>query len=129
MGNDSPVEKQRSTSPFWRLSPRHNGSTLYDSYELQAVTRQINKAMLGSTGFNSPTYLRFMNSPFYRHRLDRIYRENEKTPKRIVCSIVTGATIGRKVSMRGTRPATAGFVTKLWKKVKGLLRNKQNPEM
>ncbi|PQQ20478.1 hypothetical protein Pyn_22277 [Prunus yedoensis var. nudiflora] len=32
-------------SPIWRLSPRHNGSTLYDSYELRAVTHQLNKAI------------------------------------------------------------------------------------
>lgn len=120
---DSPAEKQLSMTlnPIWRISPRPNGSTLFDSYELQAVTHQLNKAMQGTTG--SPTYINYIKSPFYRQRLGQIYKENAKTPKKIVCSQAPFSDIDRKVNMRAS---TRGFVARLWKKVKkGLLRNNQ----
>lgn len=119
--------KQRPTDPppVQTLSPHHNGSNLLDSFELRAVTRQLKKAMLGSSG-SSPIYLNRINSPFYRHRLDCIYTEHAKTPRRIICSKTSEDNLSRKVSARGTRLASGGFVTRLWKKVKqGLLWNKQ----
>lgn len=115
----------QTLSPLLKLSPHHNGSNLLDSFELRVVTRQLKAAMLGSSG-SSPTYPNRINSPFYRHRLDCIYRENAKTPRRIVCSTKTEDNLSRKVSKKGTRLAYGGFVTRLWKKVKqGLLWNKQ----
>lgn len=118
----------QTLSPLLMLSPHHNGSNLLDSFELRAVTRQLKKAMLGSSG-SSPIYLNRINSPFYRHRLDCIYREHAKTPRRIICSKTSEDNLSRKVSARGTRLASGGFVTRLWKKVKqGLLWNKQRKE-
>lgn len=119
----SPAEKQLSVNlnPIWRISPRPNSSTLFDSHELQAVTHQLNKAMQGTTG--SPTYMNYIKSPFYRRRLGQIYKENAKTPKKIVCSQVPFGNLDRMVN---TRAATRGFVARLWKKVKqGLFRNNQ----
>ncbi|KAH7550734.1 hypothetical protein JRO89_XS13G0258200 [Xanthoceras sorbifolium] len=113
---DSPIQKELQLTP-----PTHfNTSTLYDSFELQAVTRQLNKAMNGSTA-SSPTYFSYIKSPFYRQRLDRIYKENARSPKKI--GLANSTTHDRKWS---TRAATRGLVTRLWKKViQGLLWNKQ----
>ncbi|KAJ0047617.1 hypothetical protein Pint_16215 [Pistacia integerrima] len=120
---NSPAEKQLSVTlnPVWRTSPRPNGSTLFDSYELQAVTHQLNKAMQGTTG--SPTYINYIKSPFFHQRLGRIYKENAKTPKKIMCSQAPFREIDRKVN---TRAATREFLARLWKKVKqGWFRTNQ----
>jgi hypothetical protein len=104
-----------AVSPILKLSPKHGGSTLYDSFELRAITHQLNKAIQGS------------KSPFYHQQLDRIriHRENVKTPRRISLS----ARDNKKMSMTDTSEGSGGFVTRLWKKVKqGLLRNKQKKD-
>lgn len=135
-----PEEKQLSLTPpthahFWtlnpinKLTPQHEGSTLYDLFELRAMTRQLNKAIHGSNVSSPPPYIRHLNSPVYRLGLDRIYRESTKTPRRISCSPSANAVIDKRMGMKHTRVDTGGFVTRLWKKVKqGLLRNKKRKE-
>ncbi|GAV57507.1 hypothetical protein CFOL_v3_01044, partial [Cephalotus follicularis] len=75
----------KTMNPFWWRSPWHNGSALYDSYELQAVTLQLNKAMHGSTG-SSPAFMCNLESVFCWQGPDRIYTQTAKTPRRIICS-------------------------------------------
>ncbi|KAM1427197.1 hypothetical protein ACFX11_019576 [Malus domestica] len=60
----------RMISPVWRLSPSHNGSTLYDSYEFRAMTHQLNKAILVSKAS--------------LQGLSRIAKRRAKTPKRAI---------------------------------------------
>lgn len=130
-----PEEKQLSLTPpthahfsINKLTLQHEGSTLYDSFELRAMTRQLNKAIHGSN-LPSPPYIRHLNSPLYRLRLDRIYKESAKTPRRISCSQSTDAVVNKRTGMKYTTVDTGGFVTRLWKKVKqGFLRNKQRKE-
>ncbi|PQQ20470.1 hypothetical protein Pyn_22269 [Prunus yedoensis var. nudiflora] len=114
-------------SPIWRLSPRHNGSTLYDSYELRAVTHQLNKAIQASKA-SSPHYMYCFNSPFYTQGLSRVSKQNVETPKRILCQqqlSCAAATADKKPSTRPPRAASMGFVTRAWRKVKqGFLKNK-----
>ncbi|KAM0982755.1 hypothetical protein ACFX2I_015602 [Malus domestica] len=123
----------RMISPVWRLSPSHNGSTLYDSYEFRAVTHQLNKAILASKASSSPLYMYCFNSPLYRQGLSRIAKESAKTPKRAI----TGdqkppscATAGdQKPSARPAGAVTKGFVARAWRKVKqGFIKNKQKNE-
>lgn len=112
-----------TASPIWRLSPRHNGSTLYDSFELRAVTQQLNRAIQGSKASSSPHYMHCFNSPFYREGLDRIRKASIKTPKRILCSQVSCATTRDRKPSTGS---TKGFVSRAWNKVKeGFVRNEQ----
>ncbi|GFZ03521.1 hypothetical protein Acr_16g0001450 [Actinidia rufa] len=119
-----PAEKQLGLSPVWRVSPKHNGSTLYDSFELQAVTKQLNKALQGSNGPLSP-YSLYLKSPYYRQRLDRIYKKNMKKPKSITSRRVESAKVDEKAGARGN----GGFVARLWMKVKrGLLWNNKRQE-
>ncbi|WRX17039.1 hypothetical protein QQP08_009526 [Theobroma cacao] len=120
----------QTLNPISRLSPRNNGSTLYDSYELRAVTYQLNKAMHRSTG-SSPAHLCYLMSPFYSRRLDRVNTQNSRAPKKVVCSHLTCATVNRNASNKRTRDVTRGFAAKLWNKVKqGLLRSiKQRNEL
>ena len=130
-------EKQLSLTPpthahFWnlnpinRLTPQHEGSTLYDSFELRAMTQQLNKAIHGSNVSLPPPYIHHLNSPLYRLGLDRIYRESMKTPRRISCSPSANAVVDKRMGMKHTKVDTGGFVARLWKKVKqGLLRNTQ----
>ncbi|EXC33550.1 hypothetical protein L484_006115 [Morus notabilis] len=109
-------------SPICRLSPNYKGSALYDSYELQAVVHQLNKAIQGSKAF-SPIGLK---SPFYRKHLNRVNREN-KSPRRLTCSAFSSATTldDNKKGNRGAWVITRVVVTRLWMKVKqGFLRNK-----
>lgn len=107
-----------------RLSPHYDGGIFYDSFEIQAVTHQLNKAMQRSTGSSSPAFLCYLQSPLYRKCLDRISKDTAKTPKRLSCSKLTS---GSRVSVPRRKAATAGPVTKgflvrLWKKAKrGLL--------
>ncbi|KDP31321.1 hypothetical protein JCGZ_11697 [Jatropha curcas] len=107
--------------PIFRMSPRHNGSTLYDSFELRAVTNQLNKA-IQSLNCSSPTLMSYLKSPFYGQRLDSIYKENAKTPKKIM-----GSQLARRsIDKRASRTAGGGLMSRLWKKVKqGLLWSKQ----
>lgn len=116
------VESQ-AMSPVLRFSPKYNGSTLYDSYEFQAVTEQLNKAIQGSKMFSSP-YLCSLTSPFYRQRLDRLYRESIKKPKRISHPRISHTAHDDKPSQKGAGEVAKGVVTWLWKKVKhGFMRN------
>lgn len=94
-------------------SPKHNGSNLLDSYELQAITRQLNRAIRVSNGNSSPSSFH-LTSPFYLHRLDRIYQENSKTSKKISSSRKYGGVRDREVVAKGT----GGFVLRLWNKVR-----------
>lgn len=131
----SPVEEEpqmahpthvplQTLKPIIRLSPRHNGSTLLDSFEIRAVTNQLNKAIQGVNA-SSPTFTSFMKSPFYSRHLSSIYKENPKTPKRITCSKFGRVHIPSS-STTGTGQASRGFVSRLWQKVKrGLLKNMQ----
>ncbi|PON68950.1 hypothetical protein PanWU01x14_092670 [Parasponia andersonii] len=117
-----------TTSPIsCGLSPNYKGSSLYDSYELQAVVHQLNKAIQGSKAF-SPPYIYNLKSPFYRKRLNRIYRENRESPKTLTCSnLSSSTTLDDITSNRGAWMVTRGVVTRLWEKVKrGLQRSKQS---
>lgn len=123
---EAPEEKQQphtspprtqfiSISPIWKLTPRQNQSALYyDSFELRAVARQLNKAIQGSNV--SPP-------PFHRRQLDRIHKERNMTRK--VLTYQTGClALDKKPSMKSTNQPTKGFVARLWKKVwKGWFRN------
>ena len=127
-----PEAKQKENtnifSPICRLSPSYKGSALYDSYELQAVVRQLNRAIQGPKSFSSPPYASNLRSPFRRKQLNRIYRENKSSPKRLTCSnfsSTTTKTLDGKTGS-GAWVVTKGVVTRLWTKVKqGLLRSKQ----
>ncbi|KAL2461961.1 Uncharacterized protein Adt_45381 [Abeliophyllum distichum] len=98
------------------LSPiKPNGSNLLDSFELQAVTKQLNRAIRASNGLSSsPRSCYLVKSPFYLSRLDRIYKENAKTYKKISCS---KRDFGEGQSGKDAKGAR-GFVLLLWNKVK-----------
>ena len=124
-------EQSRTMSPTLRFSPRNNGSTLYDSFELQAVAEQINKAIQGSKMFSSP-YLCSLRSPFQAHQqhLERIYSKSIKMPKRISCPRISCKILDDKPGNKGTVGVTRGVVTWMWKKVKrGFSRNRQRNEL
>ncbi|KAK8323070.1 hypothetical protein V6Z11_A12G212600 [Gossypium hirsutum] len=127
----------RTLNPATRLSPRNNGSSLYDSYELRAVTYQLNKAMRQPSG-SSPAYLCYLKSPFYsqcnengsRHRsflmrCDRVTLKSENSRK-VLCSHLTWATININARNRRTKEVTRGFAAKLWNKVKQRLLRSNN---
>ncbi|GMN54252.1 hypothetical protein TIFTF001_023379 [Ficus carica] len=118
----SSASRNITMSPMWGLSPNYKGSALYDSYELQQVVHQFNKAIQGSKAF-SPLGLK---SPFYRKHLDRVHGAN-KSPKRLTCSGFSSATTtdSQKNGNRGAWVITRVVVTRLWMKVKqGFRRNK-----
>ncbi|EEF47791.1 conserved hypothetical protein [Ricinus communis] len=118
------IAPAHALKPTYRLTPRHNGSTLYDSYEFRAVTEQLNKAMQ-SLNSSSPTFMSYLKSPFYSHRLDSIYKENSETQKRIMCSRINQRYSDKKASRKGSRVMSGGFASRLWKKIKeGLLWSK-----
>ncbi|KAF3438114.1 hypothetical protein FNV43_RR20870 [Rhamnella rubrinervis] len=122
-------EQSPTISPTLRFGPKNNGSTLYDSFELQAVTEQINKAIQGSKMFSSP-YLSSLRSPFYQQRLDRIYRESIKMPKRISCPRISCKILDEKPGKKGAVGVARGVVTWMWKKVKqGFTRNRKQNEL
>lgn len=129
--------------PTRRHNFQYNGSDLYDSFEFKQMTIQLNKAFenssasspacqemkhklnktIHSSGASSPAYVFHLNSPFYRHHLNRIYKESNKTPRVISCPRVAD----KQASGRGIR--VKGFVTRLWLKVKkGLLWEKHESE-
>ncbi|XAR49993.1 hypothetical protein NMG60_11004190 [Bertholletia excelsa] len=110
-------------SPVWKLSPnhKHGGSILYDSFELKAMTKQLNKAILGSNAPISP-YSYYLKSAFHRQRLDRIYREGANGAGRI-------SSRRRDDNVAVDAKCPKGFVARLWKVVKrGLLRSGQKQE-
>lgn len=114
-------------NPFWRLSPWHNGSVLYDLYELKAVTHQLNKAIQQASAATAPTssppFASHVNSPYCRQLRDSIYKQNTKMQRRISSGQVVAA-----VACDGSPSAggAKGFVTRLWKKLKqGFFRSKQ----
>ncbi|KAK4436988.1 hypothetical protein Salat_0032700 [Sesamum alatum] len=99
---------------IWRFSPNPNGSNLLDSYELQAVTRQLNRAIRASHGLPTSSA---SPSPFYLHCLNKIYRENAKTSRKISTSGSNNDDVAT-----GTR----GFAVRLWKRIKRrLMRGNQ----
>ncbi|KAL1541670.1 Avr9/Cf-9 rapidly elicited protein [Salvia divinorum] len=113
MGLNSPNHPRRRPSPVWKLSPKQHGSNLLDSYELQAITRQLNHAIRVSNGSSTPRSFH-LKSPFYLHRLDQIYKENSKISKKISSTNKSGRASRSRTEAKGTR----GFVLRLWNKVK-----------
>lgn len=116
-------------SPICRLSPNYKGSALYDSYELQQVVHQLNKAIQGSKPFSSPPNITNLWSPFHRKRLSRIYGQNRSSPKRLTCSNLSSTATTKTLDGKtrsGAWVVTKGVVTSLWKKVKqGFLWSKE----
>lgn len=115
------LQKQLATptlNPLWRLSPWHNGSTLYDAYELRAVTHQLNRAVQGSNhSLVSPFN---MVSPFCQQRLESMYKENAKPSKRISYCKYACSSQDNRGGLRGNR----GIIMRLWKKLKrGFIKN------
>ncbi|KAI4335922.1 hypothetical protein L6164_014518 [Bauhinia variegata] len=115
-------EKDQPVARTGKINLKYDGSDLYDSFELREITYQLNKAIQGSNA-SSPSYPLNLNSPFYRHQLNRIYREGAKTTKRISHQQIPDKSACRS----GT--AVAGFATRLWMKVKqGLQGHKQDSD-
>ncbi|KAJ1421835.1 hypothetical protein SESBI_13473 [Sesbania bispinosa] len=131
------LEKEEVVASTRKLNFQYNGSDLYDSFEFKQMTIQLNeaiqtpnasspasqemkhklnKAIQGSNA-SSPAYVFHLNSPFYRRQLNRIYRESNRTPRRI-----SGPQVqDKQACRRGTREkgvTEKGFVTRLWLKVK-----------
>lgn len=111
-------------SPIWKLTPgNHSGkrSNLYDSYELQAVTKQLNRAIRGSKSPLSPYSYYMKSSPFCSKRMNCIFGNNATTTKRISGLQLNAATYDLNMNEKGNR----GIVLRLWKKIKyGLTRSK-----
>ena len=139
----NPEKEDDVVEPTRRHNFQYNGSDLYDSFEFKQMTIQLNeaieksnasspacqemkhklnKAVSGSSA-SSPAYVFHLNSPFYRHQLNRIYKKSNKKPRRISCPQVAD----KQACASGTREK--GFVTRLWLKVKkGLLWKKHESE-
>lgn len=137
------AEKEVRTTPTGKINIQYNGSDLYDSFEFREMTHQLNNAMqispspayqemrkkyqmnkaIQGPNAMSPSYLFHLNSPLYRHRLNRIFKESARTPRRISGQKAADKGAGR----RGTR--VKGFVARLWMKVKqGLMGNNQESD-
>ncbi|PHT46277.1 hypothetical protein CQW23_15435 [Capsicum baccatum] len=92
VGSMADVEVRGAASPACIFSPlfrfsQHNGSELYDSFELQAVAKQLNRALVkASAQSSSPTTCAVLNSPFYTKCLGGVYKKNVKVCRRISCS-------------------------------------------
>lgn len=112
------LEHKEPVAPTRRLKFQYNGSDLYDSFEFRDMTQQLNKAIKGSNA-SSPAYASHPNSRLYQRQLNRIYKENSKTPRRI---LGPQQVPDKRACGGGTREQ--GFVSRLWLKVKGLLRKK-----
>lgn len=98
-------------------SPRSNHSNLlYDSYELQAMVKQLNRAIQGTKGNPLSPGLYYMKSPYYRPHIDIICKESARMPKRISSSQKGNRDAGNKVCPPGST-AHRGF-QHLWQKVK-----------
>ncbi|OIT29308.1 hypothetical protein A4A49_54826 [Nicotiana attenuata] len=112
-------------SPLFRLSPRHNGSDLYDSFELQAVAKQLNHALIkASTGSFSPKSSGVLKSPFYNKYLGGVYKQNAKASMRISCSQIRDEAVDNRADCR----STMNIFLRFWSVAKlGFLRSKQNP--
>lgn len=139
----NPVKEDDVVEPTRRHNFQYNGSDLYDSFEFKQMTIQLNEAIensnasspacqemkhklnkaVRSSSASSPAYVFHLNSPFYRHQLNRIYKKSNKKPRRISCPQVAD----KQACGNGTREK--GFVTRLWLKVKkGLLWKKHESE-
>ncbi|KAL9684962.1 hypothetical protein QQ045_022406 [Rhodiola kirilowii] len=107
----SPLNLHKPFNPMWSLSPLHNNgrSTLYDSYELEAVTRQLNKAIIQASS------ARLVSSPL----LGLYLRQNAS------CSRPTSIMRSKRESLTGeSRTTGASFASRLWKKIKqGIFKN------
>lgn len=112
-------------SPLFRFSPRHNGSDLYDSFELQAVAKQLNRALVkASAGSFSPKSSGVLKSPFYTKCLGGVYKQNAKASRRISCSQIRDETVDNKADCR----STMNIFLRFWNMAKkGFQRSKRNP--
>ncbi|KAK7292178.1 hypothetical protein RIF29_07934 [Crotalaria pallida] len=132
------LEHQGPVTPTRRPNFQYNGSDLYDSFEFRQMTQQLNKAIQTSnasspahhlnkairgSNASSPFYVFQLNSPFYQRQLNRIYRENSTPPPRRIL----GPRAPDKQAC-GIGTTEKGFVTRVWLKVKGLLKNKNESE-
>lgn len=106
---------------MFRLSPRHNGSDLYDSFELQAVAKQLNRALVkASAGSFSPKSSGVLKSPFYSKCLGGVYKQNAKASRRISCSQIRDEAVENR--------ADCGIFLRFWNMAKkGFQRSKRNP--
>ncbi|MCE0481166.1 hypothetical protein HAX54_038665 [Datura stramonium] len=113
-------------SPLFRISPRHNGSDLYDSFELQAVAKQLNRALVkASAESSSPTTSAVLNSPFYSKCLGVVYKQNAKASRRISCSQIRNEEVENRADCGSTR---INIFLRFWNMAKqGFLRGKRNP--
>lgn len=106
------MEEQQS-----RASKDHhkNVSNLYDYQELQAMIGHINKATHFSPNVISSSYSkrRLINSPFYRQRLNQIYKDDIGSTKRITWQQTNEIDTKR----RGMN-SNASIGWKLWRKIK-----------
>lgn len=115
-------------NPIWRVSPSNsrNRSTLYDSYELRALTRQLNKAIQGPHASSPPYYVHRLKSPVYRRCLKSMHKESVKSPRRIASSKFGHPA---KLEQKPRADASRGLVTRLWKKIRqGWLNNRHGAE-
>lgn len=123
------MEKQLTVTPpahanFWKVNPirklslRSNGSTLYDSFELRAMTHQLNKAIQGSSMSSLP-YMHHLKSASWCRQIERINSKSTNTSGAISCTQSTHAFLDE----RKTRSCSAGrgnIISRLWKKVNKL---------
>ncbi|WOH05329.1 hypothetical protein DCAR_0624745 [Daucus carota subsp. sativus] len=103
-------------SPIWKLTPGNSSSkmsNLYDSYELQAVSKQINRAIRGSKSPLSP-YSYYINLTPYCSR-----RSSRPTTKRICYPQSESRTLNPKMNSKGN----GGLFSRLWKRIKSGLTN------
>ncbi|KAI4343940.1 hypothetical protein L6164_011228 [Bauhinia variegata] len=136
-------EKDEPVAHAGKKNLKYNGSDLYDSFELQEMAHQLNKAIQASnasssayqdmkfplskaiqrSNASSPSYVFNLNSPLYLQRLNRIYQEGAKTPRKISHRQVPQKRAGK------TARTVAGFTRRLWMKIKqGLLGKSKSGE-
>ncbi|KAK6787640.1 hypothetical protein RDI58_016165 [Solanum bulbocastanum] len=66
----------------FKFSHRHNGSELFDSFELQEVVKQLNLALVkASAESSSPITSAVLNSPFYTKCFGGSYKQNAKASR------------------------------------------------
>ncbi|KAL8098100.1 hypothetical protein AgCh_031025 [Apium graveolens] len=103
-------------SPKWKLSPGNNSSkmsNLYDSYELQAVSKQINRAIRGSKTPLSP-YSYYINLTPYSSR-----RSSCLTTNSICHPQLETITHDQHLNCKGNR----GILSRIWRRIKAGLAN------